>query len=167
MLILSNYIAQKTLAWTSIHSWVTNSTTEELLYRLLFFASDAFNIDYIHQRDPGRAYVIARSKAVLTTLVGHNVRLIPDTPINASCFIHTQYSLMDDWRIVAAAFQRMNAGLKQYKYKLQPKDPYYLPGENPMDSILKAKEVLIFDGHEIQLAFMPMPVLSILYPIFR
>ena len=155
------------MAWTSIHSWVTNSTTEELLYRLLFFAADAFNIDYIHQNDPGRAYSIARSKAVLTTLVGHNVRLIPDTPINASCFIHTQYSLMDDWRTTAAAFNRLNSGLKQYKYNLQPNDPYFLPGENPMSAIRGAKEILVFDGHKLHLSFMPMPTLSVLCPIFR
>ena len=167
MLLLSNFVAQKTMAWTNIHSWVTNSTTEELLYRLLFFASDLFNLNYIRQNDPNRAYEIARSKAVLSTLVGHNVRLIPDTPIDAELFLHMQSSLMDNWHVTASAFQNLNAGLKEHKYIPTSDDPNYMPGPNPMATIIAAKDTLIFNGHELQNAFMPMPVLAVLCPVLR
>ena len=167
MLILSNFVAQKTLAWTSIHSWVTNSTTEELLYRLLFFASDLFNLNYIKENDPTRAYEIARSKAVLSTLVGHNVRLIPDTPINAEYFLHMQSTLMDNWHATAAAFQSLNAGLKEHKYRPKTSDPNFMPGPNPMTAITTATDTLTFNGYELQNAFMPMPVLAVLCPVLR
>ena len=146
MMILSNFIAQKTLAWTSIHSWVTNSTIEDLLYRLLFFASDLYNINYIHQ---------------------NNVRLIPDNGINADRFIHMQGGLMNDWRTVARAFNALNRDLKELKYSPNASDPNYRPGPNPIHDILKAKEVLVFEGHELKSDFMPMPVLGVLCPIFR
>ena len=167
MLILSNVIAQKTMAWTSIHSWVTNSTVEELLYRLLFFASDIYNISYIHQHDPQRARQIASSKSILTTLVGNNVRLISDASINANYFIHMQHNLMDDWRTTAQAFNALNRNLKELKYSPGPDDPNYRPGESPMGAIVNATDILAFNGYELKSAYMPMPVLSIMCPIFR
>lgn len=165
MLILSNFIAQKTLAWTSIHSWVTNSTIEDLLYRLLFFASDVYNINYIHQNNPQRAQEIASSKSVLTTLIGNNVRLVPDNQINADCFIHLQSGLMRDWRKVAMAFNALNHNLKDLKYGPSDSDPNLQSGI--MSAILNATDFLTIDGHELRSDFMPMPVLGILCPIFR
>ena len=166
MMILSNFVAQKTLAWTSIHSWVTNSTVEDLLYRLLFFASDVYNINYIHRNNPCRAREIASSKSVLTTLIGNNVRLVPDSPINADCFLHLQSGLMNDWRKVALAFNAMNHNLKELKYGYSDSDPNLFDA-HPMSAILNAKEVLIIDGHELRSDFMPMPVLGVLCPVFR
>ena len=163
MMILSNFIAQKTLAWTSVHSWVTNSTVEDLLYRLLFFASDLYNINYINQNDPRRAREIASSKSVLTTLIGNNVRLVPDNEINADCFIHMQRGLMNDWRKVAQTFNALNKDLKKLKYGPSDSDPDF----NPMHVILNSKDILTFEGYELKSDFMPMPVLGILCPIFR
>ena len=130
-------------------------------------ASDVFNLNYIHQNNPQRAYEIAGSKAVLSTLIGHNVRLVPDTRINASYFIHMQNGLMEDWRSVAQAFNSLNRDLKELKYNPKPDDPNYKPGKNPMAKIIEAKQILSFDGHELKNEFMPMPCLAVLCPIFR
>ena len=130
-------------------------------------ASDVWNLNFIHQNNPQRAYEIASSKAVLTTLIGHNVRLVPDTRINASYFIHMQHGLMDDWRTVALAFNTLNRDLKILKYNPKPEDPNYRPGTSPMAKIIEAKQLLTFEGHELRSEFMPMPCLAILCPIFR
>ena len=130
-------------------------------------ASDVCNLNYIHQNNPQRAYEIAGSKAVLTTLIGNNVRLVPDTRINASYFIHMQHGLMEDWRTVALAFNALNRDLKELKYSPKPNDPNYRPGTSPMATIINAKQTLSFEGHELKTDFMPMPCLAILCPIFR
>ena len=116
MLILSNFIAQKTLAWTSIHSWVTNSTTEELLYRLIFYASDCFWLTHIFENQPNRAREIASTKTMLSTLCGHNVQLIPNGPIDSTIFLHQQQDIMPLWRKTALAFKTINFGMKERNF---------------------------------------------------
>jgi len=170
MLILGNFIAEKTLAWTSIHSWVTNSTTEELLYRLIFFASDTFWITKMYQDQPNRALTLASSKSVLSTLCGHNVQLIPDGSIDSTVFLHQHQNLMPIWRKTADAFKRINFGVMEYKYdpsNLSPDDPHYRPGPNPIGRLRDATDVYVFEGHQLKLAYMPMPALAVLVPLFR
>lgn len=168
MLLLSNFIATKTLAWTSIHSWVTNSTCEELLYRIIFYANDVYYLNYIHQNDPHRARTIARSKASLSSLVGHNVQLISDSSIDCRLFLHQQNDLMPKWRQTALAFKRINHNMKTFKYNASNEsDPFFTTEPNPAKEISRAKDIYVFEGHELHRAFMPMPTLAILVPFFR
>ena len=74
---------------------------------------------------------------------------------------------MQEWKVTATAFQTLNSGLKEYKYGPSPSDPNYMPGPNPMTTILEAKDVLSFEGQVLQMKFMPMPVLAVLCPLFR
>ena len=167
MLLLGNFIAEKTLAWTAIHSWVSNSTTEELLYRLIFYASDCFWLTHLYENDPERARTISSSKTVLTTLCGHNVQLIPNEPLDSTIFLHQQQNMMPLWRKTAAAFNTINHGLKEFKYNPCSDDPNYRSGPNPISKIRDAKELLVFEGHQLKMAYMPMPVLAVLAPLFR
>ena len=166
MLIIGNFIAEKTLAWTSIHSWVTNSTTEELLYRLIFFASDTFWITRMYQDRPQRAHELAGSKSVLATLCGHNVQLIEGS-IDSTLFLHQHQNIIPLWRKTADAFKRVNTGIKEYKYDPSTSDPHYRSGPNPVKELRSAKDMFVFEGHELKRAYMPMPSLAVLVPLFR
>ena len=70
MLTLSDFIAPETAAWNACHSWTTNSTTYELLTRIIFYSSDVYTVNEIGQHSPTRAEEIANSRASLTTLIG-------------------------------------------------------------------------------------------------
>ena len=170
MLIIGNFIGEKTLAWTSIHSWVTNSTTEELLYRLIFFASDTFWITKMYQDQPQRAHEIAGSKSVLSTICGHNVQLVEGS-IDSTLFLHQHQNLNPLWRKTADAFKTINVGIKEYKYdpsmNVPSTDPHHRSGPNPVKILRDAKDIFIFEGHQLKRSYMPMPALAVLVPLFR
>ena len=164
---LADYVTYGTNAWWSIHAWVSNSSTYELLSRWIFYASDVYTLNSIALTDPARAQEIASSKTCLTTLIGHNVNLLGDEPLNSTTFLHQQQTIIPRWRRVALAFQRMNFGLREYKYSPTKNDPNYRPGPNPSRAIYEATDILRIGDHELHRNYMPTPVLALLLPIFR
>ena len=176
LLTLSDFIATDTEIWNRIHCWVTNSTVGDLLSRLLTFGSDVVTVGEIFQHSPDRAREIASSRSTLSTLIGANVHLLPDEPINGTLFLHQQQTMVPRWRRVALAFQKMNYNLMKLKYApSRTHDPNYLRDPNAehveFDSTAKriseAGAVLKLGGHELQRRFMAMPTLAILQPVFR
>ena len=200
MLTLSDFIAPETAAWNACHAWTTNSTIYELLTRILFFGSDVFTINEIAQHSVSRAEEIASSRASLTTLVGKkfdkilrryielyfskkllsnrryilggNVHLLPDEPLNGALFLHQQNTLIPRWRRVALAFKNMNRNLKELKYEPDRHDAHFVPDRPDLlwgtgRTISLAKETLVLDSDVLVRQFMPMPTLAILYPVFR
>ena len=172
---LSDFIATDTDVWNRIHCWVTNSTVGDLLSRLLTFGSDVVTVGEIFQHTPERAREIASSRTSLSTLIGANVHLLPDEPINGTLFLHQQQNMLPRWRRVPSAFQKMNYNLMKLKYAPnRSSDPNYLqdPNGHPeINSTAKqisfAGDVLKLYGCELQRRFMAMPTLAILQPIFR
>ena len=167
MYILSDYIALETDAWNTIHAWVSNSTITELLTRLIYHAGDIHTLGEIYENMPKRGLDLASSKTSLTCLIGHNVNLLPDDPIDAGLFLKQRKHLITWWRKTSDAFKHMNHGLKEYKYTPQSTDPHYRPGNNPAYDIYHGKAVLEIDSHQLHRCFMPLPMLAIVLPIFR
>ena len=176
MLTLSDFIAPETRAWDAIHCWVTNSNVGDLISRLLLFGSDIFTLNEILAHSETRAHEIANSRATLSTLIGGNINILPDEPINGALILSQHVSMLPRWRRVALAFQRMNFGLKELKYEpSDPNDPNYrhdpFSSFGTYDSTTKqiagAGAVLKLGTFELERRFMPMPTLAILYPMFR
>ena len=176
MLTLSDFISPETEAWNSIHSWVTNSSVGDLISRLLLYGSDVFTINEIFSHSEQRAYEIASSRASLSTLIGCNINILPDEPINGALFLHQQQTMIPRWRRVALAFQKMNFGLKELKYEPTSRDdPNYrqdpfrehrlLPSTSK--KISDAGAILKLGEFELEQRFMAMPTLAVLFPIFR
>ena len=156
-----------------MHAWTTNSTVEELLTRLILFGSDVFTLQEIHSHSEARAMEIANSRASLTTLIGGNVNIMADEPINGALFLHQQQTMLPRWRHVASAFKHMNLGLKQLKFEPPTHDPHYLPDPNrsflygTSKKIGMAGSVLKLGAYELQQRFMALPTLAVIYPLFR
>ena len=174
MMTLSDFIAPETPIWNCVHAWVTNSTISQLIFRLLSFGSDSYTVNEILMNNESRAREIASSRTSLSTLIGLNVNLMPDEPINGTLFLHQQRTLVPRWRRVALAFQRMNFGLKELKYEPSKNDPHYRPDphvhhmcDTTASKIAQAKEVLKLGAFELQQQFMALPTLAVLYPVFR
>jgi len=125
---------------------------------------------------PVRAREIANSRSTLSTLIGSNISLLPDEPINGSAILQQPKTMIPRWRRVALAFQRMNYGLMELKYAPEERDdPNFRHDPNAQcigyDSTAKkiatAKSTLKLGAFELQKRFMSMPTLAILHPIFR
>ena len=172
MMTLSEFIAPESALWNSCLAWTTNSTVYELLTRIIMFGSDVHTVNEMHAHSPERAMEIANSKNSLSTLIGGNVALMANEPINGSLFLHQQQTLIPRWRRVAQTFQKMNYGLKEWKYDPDRQDPYYRAldpsyRENPAKTIQTAGEVLELGAYQMEKRFMALPTLAILFPIFR
>ena len=175
MLTLSDFISPETAAWNCIHCWVTSSSVDELISRILLFGSDVFTTNEILSHSEHRAHEIASSKSSLSTLIGRNVQLLPNEPINGALFLHQQQNIVPRWRRVALAFQRMNFGLKELKYEPRRRDdPNYRQDphatyfcDTTSHKISQAGAVLKLGSYELERKFMALPTLAILIPIFR
>ena len=175
MLTLSDFISPDTAPWNCIHCWVTNSSIDELISRILLFGSDVFTTNEILSHSEHRAHEIASSKSSLSTLIGQNVQLLPNEPINGAFFLHQQQNMVPRWRRVALAFQRMNFGLKELKYEpRQREDPNYRQDPHSeylwnttSKTIAEAGAVLKLGSYQLERKFMALPALAILVPIFR
>ena len=175
MVTLSDFIEPETYIWNCIHAWVTNSTVYELLSRILLFGSDIHTLNEIHSHSESRAMEIANSRSSLSTLIGININIMPDKPINGSLFLHQQQLLVPRWRRIALSFQKMNFGLTELKYQPKKNDPHYrtdphyhMGGVQPTaHTVSTATTVLKLGAYELERRFMALPVLAILFPIFR
>jgi len=176
MLTLSDFVTPETRAWNAIHCWVTNSSVGDLLSRLLLFGSDVFTINEILTHSESRAYDIANSRATLSTLIGGNINILPEEPINGALIIYQHVSMLPRWRRVALAFQKMNFGLKELKYApTSSDDPNYRhdpfssfgPYDSTSKKIYEAGAVLKLGTYELERRFMAVPTLAILFPVFR
>ena len=70
MVTLSDFIAPETAAWNACLAWTTNSTSYDLLVRIILYGSDVYTLNEIAQHSPAKAQEIANSRASLTTLIG-------------------------------------------------------------------------------------------------
>ena len=113
---------------------------------------------------------------VLENILGGNVHLLPDQPINGTLFLHQQHTLVPRWRRVARAFQNMNKDLKRLKYAPDRYDAHYVPdpryesGKQSWETskeIAMAGAVLTLGEDELYRQYMPMPALAVLIPHFR
>lgn len=176
MLTLSDFLDPNTASWNCIHCWVTNSSVDDLISRLLLFGSDVFTTNEILSHSENRAFEIANSKTSLSTLIGGNVQMLPNEPINGALFLHQQQSMIPRWRRVALAFQRMNHGLKELKYEPRRRDdPNYRQDphseygiwDTTSKHIADAGDVLTLGAYQLERRFMALPALAVLIPIFR
>ena len=69
MLILSDFISDDDKVWIKLRCWITNSTINQLLRRLILFGADLYTIQEIKSHNELRAREIASEKLCLTPLV--------------------------------------------------------------------------------------------------
>ena len=134
-MILSNYITIGTEKWNRIRAHVTNSSTVELLRRLIQYASDVTTMNEIHLNSPSRALSILSTRSFLTTLLGHLVNFLEDNEVhNVQSFLSERETMLPRWRQLVTAFKEVNTNMKENKYAPMHGDPHFKTSDNPVNT---------------------------------